>query len=260
MGKPDFLLQSLYLYFVLLELVFPALQNSPPGAFKPPPAHLKLLPHHPLSPPSLTRLAASFCFPVFSPIIEPPEFGSVGGVAKKTQQQRGREEEERRSGGKVVPSLPLGGNRRGGGGGGYGEGRGGVRSEEGKKKEMGTGEGERGSITLPKKQVKSQLDRPESCTSRHSQIWIFIFFIFLFQFFPRAKQKVINIFLFCDAVLKTNNKPFFPPFVEDSFNQPSAPSLLLFPTKLVSPGGPAAAAGGGGGGRSSHSFDRALIW
>lgn len=53
MGKPDFLLHSLYLYFVPLELVFPTLQKSPTGAFKPPPVPLNTphpsAPHPPCS-------------------------------------------------------------------------------------------------------------------------------------------------------------------------------------------------------------------
>lgn len=128
--------------------------KSPPGAFKPspsppPPAFRQTLyfspqcslPRPPPPPP------ASFCFPVFSPIIEPPEFGSVGGVAKNatTKGKGGRRNEERRQGHSQFTSQEetagVGGRKRE-------EEQ--MRSEEGKKKEMGTGEGERGSIMLPK--------------------------------------------------------------------------------------------------------------
>lgn len=100
-----------------------------------------------LPPPPHPRLPASFCFPVFSPITEPPEFGSVGGVAKNatTKGKGGRRNEERRQGHSQFTSQ-----EETGGVGGRKREEEQMKSEEGKKKEMGTGEGERGSIMLPK--------------------------------------------------------------------------------------------------------------
>lgn len=94
-------------------------------------------------------------------------------VLLKTQQQRGREEEETRSGARVIPSLPLGGNSRGGGSEEREEGE--VRTEEVEKEGNGYTGRRVGINTAAKKQLKSHLNRPKSCTPRHSKYGFFFF-------------------------------------------------------------------------------------
>lgn len=161
MAKPGSLLHSLYLYFVLLELKFPALQKVHQGLLNLLLPLLSItLPPLALQHPSVSLFSLQSWSLLSLATLE---------VLLKTQQQRRREEEETRSGGKVIPSLPLRGNRRGGGGGGRGREE--IRREE---KEGNGYRGRREGINnAAKKQLISHLDRPESWTPRHSKYRFF---------------------------------------------------------------------------------------
>lgn len=131
---------------------------------------------------------ASFCFPVFSPIVEPPEFGSVGGVAKNatTKGKGGRRNEERRQGHSQFTSQEetggVGGRRRE-------EEQ--MRSEEGEKEGNGYRGRREGINNAAKKQqqLKSHLDRPKSYTPRHSKCGFFLLFSCSSSFFQRERKS-----------------------------------------------------------------------